>query len=117
MVDFSEKGRRLAQGNTGILPDKWDGVTLPYKNNSFDLLVLFDVLLHIDPVLIKQVWSEVKRVSSRYIFVTTSTFPLSKSSHFCFSHDYETLFKDETSRVTFEYPHRYAKITGWYFDL
>lgn len=109
MVDFSEKGRDLAKENTGILPDKWDGLTLPYEDNSFDLVVLFEVLLHVDPIVINQVLSEVKRVSKKYVFATGINFP--KDSSFCFSHDYGSLFVGANTKSIVTYA---GKKKGFY---
>jgi SAM-dependent methyltransferase len=100
MVDFSEKGRNLAARNIGIMPDKWDGKVLPYEDRQFDLVVLNEVLLHVHPDSVEQVWSEAKRVCNRYVFVTSVVFE--EESKFCVSHDYSKLFED-TKLLKIEY--------------
>ena len=47
MCDFSNSMRRECKMTTGILPDYWNGHKLPYPDNSFDLIILFSVLLHV----------------------------------------------------------------------
>lgn len=48
-----------------------DMLKLPYPNNSFDLVQCFDVLEHLDEKDIPQAIKELRRVSKRYIIMTT----------------------------------------------
>ena len=58
-----EEGRSIYPDLIGKL-DKYDGDTLPYENDSFDVVTMFDVLEHIDEVhefLVKEVRRVLKK--------------------------------------------------------
>lgn len=90
MCDISRSMISECLERTGFLPTWWDGVTLPYDDNSFDFLISYDVLLHVPPDDVLQHLSELLRVSSHYIYIATSR-DFASGGH-CFSHDYDALF-------------------------
>lgn len=94
MVDFVESMRDHCERATGIRPDLWDGVRLPYADRQFDLVILFSVLLHVPPADIDRVWAEAVRVSRRWVYVATMGpavgGPL--ATH-CFHHDYDRILE------------------------
>ena len=91
MCDFSDSMRRNCKKATGVMPDKWDGNKLPHKTNRFDLVILFDVLLHVPPKDIGSVIKECIRVG-RHLFIATLTKRIKPAAH-VFEHDYDDLFK------------------------
>ena len=94
MVDFVDSMRRGCQDATGVLPDKWDGVTLPYADKSFDLVLSIEVLLHVPPADIGQVIAEHARVSKKWVYVTTMGACYKPLASHCFWHDYLKLFSE-----------------------
>ena len=102
MCDFSHSMRRECEKKTGILPDHWNGLKLPYPDNSFDLVILFSVLLHVPDEQINNLFSEICRVVKDYVFITTYTGNLKTLAAHCFKHDYQKLFKKNGLKVTFE---------------
>jgi SAM-dependent methyltransferase len=102
MCDFSNSMRRECKLRTNILPDHWNGLKLPYPDNSFDLVILFSVLLHVPDEQINNLFSEICRVVKDYVFITTYTGNLKTLAAHCFKHDYQKLFKENGLKVTFE---------------
>lgn len=98
MADFSDEMRYTCLDRTGILPDSWDGQTLPYDDSSFELVLSFSVLLHVPPSMINQVLAEHVRVSSRHVFIATSDMEEMASAH-CFPHRYSELFRAHNLKV------------------
>ena len=98
MCDISDGYRERCVKETGMLPDRWDGRTLPYSDESFDLVVSANVLLHVEPSLVSEVWNEHIRVARRYLYITTTIkrYAANVVGHFC--HDYLCLF--ENSQLT-----------------
>ena len=94
MVDFVDSMRQGCQDATSILPDKWDGVTLPYSDKSFDLVLSVDVLLHVPPSTIGRVFAEHARVSKRYLYIITNGTVYKPLADHCFWHDYLRLFSE-----------------------
>ena len=79
--------------NTGVSPIIWDGVTLPYGDNTFDWVISFSVLLHVEPENIAHFVAEHLRVAKSYVFVSTYTGQSKDLAAHCFKHDYDSLFK------------------------
>lgn len=94
MIDFVDTAIKLCEENTGHKPDKWDGEVLPYEDNSFDLVVMMDLLLHVHPDKIVQVINEAKRVSNYYVYMNTVEWdqPEIKEDTWCFAHNFTPLF-------------------------
>jgi ubiquinone/menaquinone biosynthesis C-methylase UbiE len=91
--DFTDYQRRECQEHTGILPDTWDGHTLPYEDGAFDLVLSFDVLLHVSPSNVADFLIEHARVARRWLFVATlDAKPDRELAAHCFVHDNEVLF-------------------------
>lgn len=90
MVDFVEAMRQGCYEHTGVMPDHWDGHTLSYSNNRFDAVLAFDMLLHVEPALIDQVFSEIVRVckGGGKIFIATHGVVRPPMADHCFWHDY-----------------------------
>jgi len=100
MVDFVDSMRQGCQDATGILPDEWDGVTLPYDDKSFDLVLSVDVLLHVPPADIGRVFAEHVRVSRQWLYIRTIGLMYTKiKTEHCFWHDYLKLFGENKLRV------------------
>ena len=53
MCDFVESMRYNCLRNTDILPDYWNGITLPYPDKRFDFVISFSVFLHVPPADIR----------------------------------------------------------------
>lgn len=58
---------------TGMLPDYWDGGRLPYEDNSFDVVMLFDTLQFLNVNDAVALAKELKRVSRDMIMVSAFT--------------------------------------------
>jgi ubiquinone/menaquinone biosynthesis C-methylase UbiE len=97
MCDFVDSMRQECYIRTGIVPQKWDGKTLPYDNDSFDMVVVFDVLLHVPPKDLDNFLKEIKRVSSRLIYVATYKKGIPKLAPHVFEHNYKKRFEDLTT--------------------
>ena len=103
MVDFVDSFREKCKEKTGIMPDKWDAKTLPYPDNSFDLVLSFSVLLHVPFEDIRNHLRELMRVSKQYVFIATcdtgGDYGLDEGH--CFRHDYLSLFAELGYTVQF----------------
>ncbi len=102
MCDFSHSMRKECEKRTSILPDYWNGHKLPYPDNSFDLIILFSVLLHVPEKQIETFLSEICRVTREYIFIATYTGNLKILDTHVFKYDYHKLFKNHKLKITFE---------------
>jgi len=99
MCDFVESMRYNCLRNTDILPDYWDGKTLPYSDNYFDFVISFSVMLHVPPCEIENVFAEHVRVCKRYLFIATYFGGLERLAEHCFEHDYKSLFKKHNLKI------------------
>ncbi len=88
LCDFTEHQRQRCFAVMGIEPDAWDGVTLPYADDSFDLVLSFDVMLHVPPSDLARFVAEHVRVARRWLYVATLRLGVSAAAH-CFVHDYD----------------------------
>ena len=94
--DIADSMRYIHCERTALLPDKWDGVTLPYKDDDFKLVIAYDLLLHVPTDSIRRMLSEVHRVSSRLVCIASWVIPEGcPRAHHVFAHDYARLFVDE----------------------
>lgn len=91
MCDFVDSMRDKCFELTGVKPDKWDGKVLPYSDLSFDLVIAFDVLLHVPPGDVYGFISELKRVGCNIYIATYVSGQPNKVNH-VFEHDYNGLF-------------------------
>ncbi len=66
-IEFSKTALELAQEQIRSYIKEGDMIKIPYPNNSFDLVVTFDVLDHLDRGKIKPAIHESIRVSKKYI--------------------------------------------------
>lgn len=99
MVDFVESMRQGCLQKTGVLPDQWDGQTLPYTDRSFDLVLSVDVLLHVPPEDIDRVFAEHVRVTKRWMYITTNGAVYRPLARHCFWHDYIRLCSRHKMRI------------------
>lgn len=88
LCDFTEHQRRCCLEATGVKPDAWDGVTLPYGDDSFDLVLSFDVMLHVPPADLARFVAEHVRVTRRWLYVASLRQGVSAAAH-CFVHEYD----------------------------
>jgi len=88
LCDFTEHQRKRCLAFTGVEPDAWDGVTLPYEDDSFDLVLSFDVMLHVPPADLAQFVAEHVRVTRRWLYVATVRKGSDVAAH-CFVHEYD----------------------------
>lgn len=102
MCDFVESMRYNCLRNTDILPDYWNGKTLPYSDNRFDFVISFSVLLHVPPDMIETVFAEHIRVCKKHLFVATYAGGLDRLASHCFEHDYKKLFKKHDIKIVDE---------------
>lgn len=94
MVDFSDGMRERCYSRTGIWPDKWNGKSLPYTNNSFELVLSLHVMLHVPGDSIRDFIEEHIRVSSRFLYIGTNTHRKHNLAIHCFYHDYRALINE-----------------------
>lgn len=88
LCDFTAHQRRRCLDVTGVKPDAWDGVTLPYQDDSFDLVLSFDVILHVPPLDLARFVAEHVRVTRRWLYVATVWKGRDVAAH-CFIHKYD----------------------------
>lgn len=100
MVDFVDTMRRKCQDNTGVLPDAWDGKTLPYKDKSFDLVMAWEVMLHVPSSDIGRFFAECSRVTRRWLFFSSPGTIFAQFADHCFRHDYLGLAVDHQMIVS-----------------
>lgn len=101
MCDISESIIEQCFKRTSIRPDLWDGKKLSYKDNFFDFVILFSVLLHVPKMDIPRFMKECARVTKTYLIVATS-FPVNPETlqGHCFDHDYYSLFLKNLIMIT-----------------
>jgi len=92
MCDFVESLRRNCFHRIGVLPDLWDGRVLPYADASYEMVLSYNVLLHVPPADIENFFAEQLRVAARWIFAATLFSHTGALATHCFVHDYEALF-------------------------
>lgn len=98
LCDISPTMCQNCEQRTGVLPVLWDGTTLPFENDRFEVVVSFNVMLHVPPSRIEHFISEHMRVARRYLFVATyvpAATPERLAAH-VFVHDYYKLFPNVT---------------------
>ena len=66
-LDFSETVKSIAQPNVKKYIKFGDATNIPYPDKSFDLVVSFDLLQHIDRSLLHKSIKETIRVSKKYL--------------------------------------------------
>lgn len=104
MCDIADSFIQSCYRKTGMKPKKWDGVTLPYEDSLFDMVISFSVMLHVPPENIDRFLKEHIRVSKDRIFIATWYVPhTSQSAYHCFLHDYPKLFNDNNLKIIEEF--------------
>jgi len=113
MCDISESHLELCKKEHNVDPDLWDGKTLPYDNESFDLVISNSILLHVPKETIQEVWDEQIRVSRKHLFVGTYYKGVGNIGPHCFSHDYEVLIENSNLKVVNEFLYGNHKVNWW----
>ena len=90
MCDISTTMAEKCMEITQRIVYNWDGITLPFKDNSYDLVISYSVLLHVPPDQIRNHISELLRVGKEVYIATYSG--IQSGEHY-FAHDYLELFK------------------------
>lgn len=102
MVDFVEAMRENCYANTEVKPDAWDGCTLPYDENAYNLVISFNVALHVPPGDIRVFMQEHMRVGEKLYLVSYWRGYDNLSPH-VFEHDYYGLFREFGGVIEMDY--------------
>ena len=97
LCDFVDSFRYHCEEVVGILPDRWDGQTLPYGDCSFDMVVSFSVLHHVPVADLGRVFSEHVRVLKNWFYIAVGLPRQSEGSNIL--HDYNPLFEKHKLRI------------------
>ena len=117
MCDFVESMRYNCLRNTGKLPIYWDGKTLPYDDDQFDLVISFSVFLHVPPDMIEPVFAEHIRVCKKYFFIATYNGGLDRLAPHCFEHDYRKLFEKHDLKIIDEKFFQNGLRVNWLLEI
>lgn len=117
MCDFVESMRYNCLRNTDILPDYWNGRTLPYPDNYFDFVISFSVLLHVPPADIETVFAEHIRVCKKYFFIATYNTGFDRLASHCFEHDYKRLFQKHDLKIIDENFFQNGLRVNWLLEM
>ncbi len=117
MCDFVESMREECEKRTGIKPDYWDGHTLPYQDNSFELTILFSVLLHVPDSDIDHLIREAVRVTRKFLYISTYTGDSGQTADHIFRHDYRSLFEKYGLKITEEKEYFSGNRTNWLVEI
>jgi len=93
-LDISRKMLRNARkhiGNKDVSLIHSDVKQLPFKDSSFDLVLVHGVLMHVEPQKIEKVIREIKRVAGKHILLVEQNYGGNK---FTFVHNYKKLLKE-----------------------
>ncbi len=113
MADFVQSARDRCYQQTGIIPDEWDGSTLPYGDNTFGAVLSTDVMLHVPPAHIEAFIREHARVSKEYLIISTYIGSSDNLAAHCFKHDYEALFNRIGLKILETFPTARGNRTVW----
>lgn len=117
MCDFVESMRYNCLRNTDILPDYWNGITLPYSDNYFDFVISFSVFLHVPPDDIETVFAEHIRVCKKHFFIATYAGGLDNLAPHCFEHDYKKLFQKHGLKIIDEKSFQNGLRANWLLEV
>ncbi len=98
-IDISQSMLRHARkfiNNKKVILKKGDVLNVPFKNDSFDFVFLFAVLMHVRDKQIRKAIEEAIRVTTRSIVIIEQNYKPQKnekSSQYTFVHDYKKIFK------------------------
>ena len=101
-VDFSQSmldSSRLNLNDESVKLVKAPAQDLPFENNSFDVVITSEVLMHIPKENIKEAVKEICRVSSKYVVITEFYKEDIKLAEHCFLHDYTKLFEENGCKL------------------
>ena len=99
MVDIVDPMRFKCFQNTGMLPDLWDGLVLPYSDGAFDLVISFSVMLHVPPADIEAHFKECCRVTKNHLYIATCRSSEKPLADHCFIHEYSNLIDDNNMAI------------------
>lgn len=104
MCDIVDNFRNQCSANTGIMPDLWDGKTLPYSDNQFNFVMSISVMLHVPANEIDSHIKECIRVSGNLMFVATWCEKNMDymANDYCIHHDYYKLFKENNLEIIYD---------------
>lgn len=110
--DFVDDYITLHEETTSIRPIKWDGVTLPFNDVSFDFVMAYAVLLHVPPGDLEGFFKEMMRTSRCWLYVHTAR-PMKKLDYWGFNHDYYGLYEDFGIQIVDEFESTDGKRVNW----
>lgn len=99
MIDISSELANICEEKTGVKPEIWDGVTINYTNDKFDLVLTHSVLMHIAPEDVEVVIDEIIRCSKKYVLIGECEKSRKVLAPFNFLHNYEEIFKRKGMKV------------------
>jgi SAM-dependent methyltransferase len=97
LCDFVEIFRERCQKTVDVLPDWWDGHTLPYEDGAFEFVLSFSVLHHVLPEDLEQVFAEHVRVTSKWLYVSVGLPKKSEGPNIL--HDYQPLIEEHNLTI------------------
>jgi SAM-dependent methyltransferase len=107
MCDFVESFRTACKKHTDILPDKWDGETLPYKDGRFDFVASVEVMIHVLPDKIEHFIDEHLRVTRQYLYVDAWDHTIDRRrespARHCFAHHYRTMWDKRNLQTVLDF--------------
>jgi pseudaminic acid biosynthesis-associated methylase len=109
-----EKAKEYTRGINVIQGSAFD---LPFKDNFFDLVFTSGVLIHIDPINLPKVFSEMYRCSNKYIwgfeYYSDSVTPINYRGNqgFLWKADYQKLFQNQFKDMESVKAEKYSYIT------
>jgi len=98
-IDVNEKAVKRAQ-ERGFNVQQGSAMSLPFEDNSFDLVYTSGLLIHIRPKDIKTVMGEIVRVSRKYVWgfeyysELLQEIPYRDNPNSCWKDDYARLYRD-----------------------
>ncbi len=104
MCDFADSFRINCFKNTGVMPDKWDGEKIRYKDNEFDRVISFCVMLHVPMDKIDIFLKEHIGVSKNILFIATwhEKDVIYNVEDYCVPHDYYNLFANNKLGILYD---------------
>lgn len=113
MCDIAESMITKCSQETGIIPDLWNGVRLPYPDDKFEWVISFSVLLHVPSVELEGHFKECLRVCYKYFYIATYTGVSENLASHNFAHDYQKLFSKFDIEIVNEKTFKDGIRTNW----
>ena len=105
MIDLKIGNNKVCKKINNILPDLWDGIKLPYKDNQFDLGISLSVMHHIEPKDISAFFKENIRVCKNFYLITCigdgeiKEYVKKGKKGICAWHNYHKIIKDNNLKI------------------